>query len=102
MPSRGFSRQPSSKRGYPGWRRRRSNENASKIAQAGANFSRRSGARSRVPGLSQEDAEREARAMIERGEIAADDFVLGIINWSLGPVRIRPLPCTTAEYCAWL
>ena len=30
------------------------------------------------PGLSQEDAEREARAMVERGEIAADDFVLGV------------------------
>jgi hypothetical protein len=54
------------------------------------------------PGLSQEDAEREARAMVERGEIAADDFVLGIRAWPLGPVRIRRLPCTTAEYCAWL
>jgi hypothetical protein len=54
------------------------------------------------PGLSQEDAEREARAMVERGEIAADDFVLGIRAWPLGPVRIRQLPCTTAEYCAWL
>ena len=54
------------------------------------------------PGLSQEDAEREARAMVERGEIAADDFVLGIRRWPLGPVSIRQLPRTTAEYIAWL
>ena len=55
-----------------------------------------------VPGLSQEDAEREARAMVERGEIAADDFVLGVRAWPLGQISIRQLPCTTAEYCAWL
>ena len=54
------------------------------------------------PGLSQEGAEREARAMVERGEMRADDFVLGIRAWPLGPVSICPLPCTTAEYCAWL
>jgi hypothetical protein len=40
--------------------------------------------------------------MVERGEIAADDFVLGIRAWPLGPVSIRQLPCTTAEYIAWL
>ena len=54
------------------------------------------------PGLSQEDAEPEARAMVERGEIAADDFVLGVRAWPLGKISIRQLPCTTAEYCAWL
>jgi hypothetical protein len=54
------------------------------------------------PGRSQDEAEREAKAMIERGEIAADDFVLGIRAWPLGPVSIRQLPCTTADYRAWL
>jgi hypothetical protein len=54
------------------------------------------------PGRSQEEAEREAKAMIERGEITADNFVLGITAWPLGPPQIHPLPCTTAAYCAWL
>jgi hypothetical protein len=54
------------------------------------------------PGRSHEEAEREARAMVERGELAADDFVLGIRAWPLGPVSIRQLSCTKAEYCAWL
>src|SRR5829696_8373204 len=43
------------------------------------------------PGLSQEDAEREARAMVERG--------LGVRACPLGKISIRQLPCTTAEYC---
>ena len=54
------------------------------------------------PGRSHEEADQEAKAMIERGEMRADDFVLGIRAWPLGPVSICPLPCTTAEYCAWL
>ena len=54
------------------------------------------------PGLSQEDAEREARAMVERGELAAMTSFLAT-RWprSADP-QIRQLPCTTAEYCAWL
>jgi hypothetical protein len=54
------------------------------------------------PGRSQEEAEREARAMIERAEIAADDLVLGDVKASFGPPWIRELPCTNAEYRAWL
>ena len=33
--------------------------------------------------------------MVERGEIAADDFVLGVRAWPLGRFSIRQLPCTT-------
>jgi hypothetical protein len=54
------------------------------------------------PGLSQEEAEREARAMVERGELASDDLVLGDPMAPPGRPQIRQLPCTTAEYCAWL
>jgi hypothetical protein len=54
------------------------------------------------PGRSHEEADQEAKAMIERGEMRADDFVLGIRAWPLGPPQIHPLSCTTAEYCAWL
>ena len=54
------------------------------------------------PRLSQEDAEREARAMVERGELASDDLVLGGPMAPLGRPQIRQLPCTTAAYCAWL
>jgi hypothetical protein len=53
------------------------------------------------PGLSQKDAEREARAMVERGELASDDLVLGDPMAPLGRPQIRQLPCTAA-YCAWL
>ena len=46
------------------------------------------------PGLSQKDAEREARAMVERGELASDDLVLGDPMAPLGRPHIRQLPCT--------
>jgi hypothetical protein len=54
------------------------------------------------PGWSRDEAEREAREMIERGELAADDLVLGDAKAPFGPPRIRELPCTNAEYRAWL
>jgi hypothetical protein len=53
-------------------------------------------------GRSQEEAEREARAMIGRGEIAADDLVLRDAKAPFGPPWIRELPCTIADYRAWL
>jgi hypothetical protein len=40
--------------------------------------------------------------MIERSEIANDDMVLGSPNEPFGPPWINHLPCTNAEFCAWL
>ena len=54
------------------------------------------------PGRTHEEAEQEAKAMIERGEIAADDMVLGNPREPFGKPWIRVLPCTNAEYRAWL
>ena len=54
------------------------------------------------PGRTDEEADQEARAMIERGEIAEDDMVLGHPKEPFGPPWIRKLPCTNAEYRAWL
>jgi hypothetical protein len=54
------------------------------------------------PGWSWDDAEREAQAMIERGELAADDMVLVHEKAPFGAPWIRELPCTNAEYRAWL
>ena len=54
------------------------------------------------PGRSHEEAEREAQAMIERGEIAKTDMVLGRPNEPFGPPWIHHLPYTNAEFCAWL
>jgi hypothetical protein len=54
------------------------------------------------PGRSHEQAEREAKAMIERGEIAADDMVLGSPREPCGPTWIQELRCTNAEFHAWL
>ena len=41
----------------------------------------------RFPGRTHEEAEREAQAMIERGEIAPDDMVVG---FRIGEVHIVP------------
>ena len=54
------------------------------------------------PGRSHEDTDREAQAMIERSEIAKDDMVLGSPTQPFGPPRFHHLPCTNAEFCAWL
>ena len=54
------------------------------------------------PGLSQDDAVRAAKSLIARGEIAADDLVIGIPASPLGKPDIRHLSCTSADYCAWL
>jgi hypothetical protein len=54
------------------------------------------------PGLSQDDAVRAAKSLIVRGEIAADDLVIGIPESPLGKPDIRHLSCTAADYCAWL
>jgi hypothetical protein len=54
------------------------------------------------PGLSHAEADHAAKALIERGEIASDDLVIGLSAAPLGPPDIHKLPCTTAEYIAWL
>jgi hypothetical protein len=102
MASRGFWRHPSSKGEYLGWRRRRTNEYGIKVAQVEQQTAPSLGRVVYFPGLSHAEADHAAKALIERGEIASDDLVIGLSAAPLGPPDIHKLPCTTAEYIAWL
>ena len=53
------------------------------------------------PGRSDQEADREAAAMMDRGEIGTNNMVFSSPNQPFGPPRIRELSCTLQEL-AWL